>query len=116
VRRCNLLYYLVDDSIQLVEPRTENSGLLQGKLLKRHRVAKRDEGGGFVAWADLTVGSDLLLYGRAIHLSGCDGFTRVRGGVVNNFYFYFYFFILFKLFYFTFIWRCREYWPTPLAN
>ena len=37
VRRCILLYYLEDGSVQLVEPREQNSGLQQGTLLHRHK-------------------------------------------------------------------------------
>jgi len=36
VRRCKVLFYLEDDSIQVVEPRDDNSGLSQGQLLGYH--------------------------------------------------------------------------------
>lgn len=37
VRRCALHFFLEDGSCELVEPRTDNSGLVQGTLLRRHR-------------------------------------------------------------------------------
>ena len=40
VRSVQLLYYLEDDTLCLVEPRLHNSGLDQGILVKRHRVPK----------------------------------------------------------------------------
>jgi len=33
VRRCKLLFFLEDDSMQVVEPRDDNSGLSQGSFL-----------------------------------------------------------------------------------
>ena len=32
VHRCKVLFYLEDDSLQVVEPRSDNSGLTQGPL------------------------------------------------------------------------------------
>ena len=37
-----LLYFLEDDTLSLLEPRRHNSGLDQGILVKRHRVPKSD--------------------------------------------------------------------------
>ena len=37
-----LLYFLEDDTLSLLEPRRHNSGLDQGVLVKRHRVPKSD--------------------------------------------------------------------------
>ncbi|KAF1790760.1 Protein of unknown function DUF1126 [Phytophthora cactorum] len=38
VRRCEVLYYLEDDTLQITEPKVENSGILQGNFVKRHRI------------------------------------------------------------------------------
>uniref|UniRef100_A0A8C3U5H7 EF-hand domain containing 1 n=1 Tax=Catharus ustulatus TaxID=91951 RepID=A0A8C3U5H7_CATUS len=38
IRQVGLYYYLEDDSMCIIEPKVKNSGLLQGKLMKRHRV------------------------------------------------------------------------------
>ncbi len=37
VRRCQILLYLEDGSLSVVEPKEDNSGLFQGTFLKRHR-------------------------------------------------------------------------------
>jgi len=37
VRNCNLHFFLEDGSLEVVEPRTDNSGLHQGKVLHRQR-------------------------------------------------------------------------------
>jgi hypothetical protein len=38
VRKVHVYYYLEDDSLQVSEPRVDNSGLQQGLLVKRHRI------------------------------------------------------------------------------
>ena len=40
IRNIRLLYYLDDDSMQVSEPKEENSGIPQGVFIKRHRVPK----------------------------------------------------------------------------
>ena len=44
VRPVKIYYYLEDDSISIVEPIVENSGIPQGKLIKRQRLPKNDQG------------------------------------------------------------------------
>ena len=39
-RRFTIFYYLVDDSIQIVEQRKNNSGYMQGLYMKRHKVPR----------------------------------------------------------------------------
>jgi len=39
VHRCKVLFYLEDDTMQVVEPRDNNSGLSQGTLLAPHKVS-----------------------------------------------------------------------------
>lgn len=74
LRKCALCFFLEDGTLSVVEPRQENSGLEQGTLLKRHRVAKAD--GSELGTADLRVGTPVPLYGRMFHIVGCDAFTR----------------------------------------
>ena len=74
LRKCTMYYYLEDDTLQVSEPKVDNSGLPQGIFLRRHRV-KNAEGDG-VTFKDLVVGTDLELYSRVFHIIGCDGFTR----------------------------------------
>jgi hypothetical protein len=64
-----------DGTVSISEPKVENSGLSQGKFLKRHRV-QREDGSGFLGPGDFRVGEDLMFYGRLFHVTGADRFTR----------------------------------------
>lgn len=75
VRNVTIYYYLDDDTIHIVEPKKENSGIPQGVFLKRHQLPKH-EGEGLVQWEDLSVGSNLNVYGRVFRITDCDSFTR----------------------------------------
>ncbi|NWV31567.1 EFHC1 protein, partial [Grantiella picta] len=76
IRQVGIYYYLEDDSICVIEPVVKNSGLLQGKLMKRHRVPKNEQG-DYYHWKDLNVGINLTMYGRTYRLVNCDSFTKV---------------------------------------
>lgn len=78
IRQVGLYYYLEDDSMCIIEPKVKNSGLLQGKLMRRHRVPK-NEHGDYYHWKDLNLGIDLTIYGRTYRLVNCDSFTKVGG-------------------------------------
>ncbi|KAG1675125.1 hypothetical protein FOA52_003348 [Chlamydomonas sp. UWO 241] len=74
VRKIILYYYLEDDSMHMAEPKTDNSGIPQGVLIKRHKVTKED--GTFFTPVDFSVGAELSIYGRAYFLTDVDKFTR----------------------------------------
>ncbi|KAH9187271.1 hypothetical protein AeNC1_010752 [Aphanomyces euteiches] len=81
VRKCIILYYLEDDTIQIIEPKVENSGILQGNFVKRHRIPKpeSDEDGNmtFYTFKDLAmIGAQVTFYGRTFHIQSADPFTR----------------------------------------
>ena len=65
-RRNLLLYYLEDDTLEIVEPKQLNSGLYQGTFLKRIRLQKPT--GEYYKWNDLTIGFDLKVFGRVFSL------------------------------------------------
>lgn len=94
-------YFTEDDTLALHEPRVTNSGLPQGKTLKRMRIpiaAMQLPATGFVGimpplrtsgsdiraavpgvhltWRDLTVGEELTLFGRRMRIAACDLRTR----------------------------------------
>lgn len=75
VRRCVLFYYLEDGTLQISEPKIENSGLPQGCFLKRHKVL-RDASRSNVTHTDLNIGKNLTLYGRTFHIVSTDAFTK----------------------------------------
>ncbi|OQS07881.1 EF-hand domain-containing protein [Thraustotheca clavata] len=79
VRNCIILYYLEDDTIQIIEPKVENSGILQGNFVKRHKIPKpeSDENGdmSFYTHWDLGLGAEVTFYGRTFHIQSADKFT-----------------------------------------
>ncbi|NXS55251.1 EFHC1 protein, partial [Brachypteracias leptosomus] len=75
VRQVRIYYYLEDDSMSIMEPAVKNSGLLQGKLLRRHRVPKNDHGDHY-HWKDLNRAMNLTMYGRTYRIVNCDPFTE----------------------------------------
>jgi len=74
IRKLILYYYLVDDTINIIEEKFENNGIVSGPFLKRAKVISKD--GNFINFNDLLIGKDLLIYGRYIKLTKCDKFTR----------------------------------------
>ncbi|KAF7694415.1 EF-hand domain-containing protein 1 [Silurus meridionalis] len=75
VRPVVLYYYLEDDSMCVMEPRLKNSGIPQGKLLKRQRMPK-NKCSEHYHWKDLNLAMDLCLYGTVYRITQCDAFTR----------------------------------------
>jgi len=74
VRKCEIYYYLEDDSIQIVENKQENSGIPQGTFVKRHQVPKDDD--SFFTLDDFVIGQTLNIYGRVFHLISCNSATK----------------------------------------
>lgn len=75
VRPVDIYYYLEDDSISVVEPVVENSGMPQGKLIKRQRLPK-DDFGNHWHWKDLNNGQSFTFYGKNFRITNCDLFTK----------------------------------------
>uniref|UniRef100_A0A8D2A9A6 Progestin and adipoQ receptor family member 8 n=1 Tax=Sus scrofa TaxID=9823 RepID=A0A8D2A9A6_PIG len=76
IRQVNIYYYLEDDSMSVIEPVVENSGIPQGKLIKRQRLPKNDRGDHY-HWKDLNRGINITIYGRTFRIVNCDKFTQV---------------------------------------
>lgn len=77
VRPVVIYYYLEDDSICIIEPTVENSGIPQGKRIKRHQLPKNERGEHY-HWKDLNLGMDLNVYGVKYRITQCDTFTKVQ--------------------------------------
>ncbi|CAK6961838.1 EF-hand domain-containing protein 1 [Scomber scombrus] len=75
VRPVIIYYYLEDDSMCIIEPAVENSGIPQGKRLKRQRLPKNERGDHY-QWKDLNLGIDLKVYGVKYHIIQCDVYTK----------------------------------------
>lgn len=76
VRPVVIYYYLEDDSMLIYEPTVENSGIPQGKRIKRQLLPK-NERGEYYQWKDLNLGMDLEVYGVKYRITQCDAFTQV---------------------------------------
>ncbi|XP_060046027.1 EF-hand domain-containing protein 1 isoform X1 [Erinaceus europaeus] len=75
IRQVHIYYYLEDDSMSVMEPIVENSGIPQGKLIKRQRLPKNDVGNHY-HWKDLNRGINITIYGKTFHIVDCDHFTQ----------------------------------------
>ena len=73
VRHVTILFFLEDDTIQILEPRERNSGIPQGTFLRRHRAKKDDD--SYINVGDFVIGGEFTLYGRTYFISDCDKFT-----------------------------------------
>lgn len=74
IRACTLFFYLEDGTIQICEPKIENSGMPQGAFVKRHRVPHPD--GGFYEPKHLTCGSNISIYAKTFRVANADDFTK----------------------------------------
>lgn len=86
VRKVKIFYYLEDGTIQITEPKIENSGISQGCLVHKQRIPKpapcHNE---FISILDLNVNTNIKIFDRVYHLIGCDLFTRHflnRAGII----------------------------------
>ncbi|CAM4687424.1 unnamed protein product [Leuciscus chuanchicus] len=75
IRPVVIFYHLEDDTMCVTEPPVENSGIPQGKLIKRQRLIKNQRG-DLYHWKDLNVGMDMSLFGRDYRITQCDAFTQ----------------------------------------
>ena len=76
IRKCNIFYYLDDDTMHIDEIREENSGIVQGYFIKRQRCEKEGQKGVFITWRDLNLRSEIFLFGKKFRICACDEFTK----------------------------------------
>jgi hypothetical protein len=76
IRKCNIFFYLDDDTMHIDEVREENSGIVQGYFVKRQRVEKEGQPNVFITWKDLNLRSEIFLFGKKFRICMCDDFTR----------------------------------------
>lgn len=77
--RVSIYLYLEDDSIHVSEPRTANSGIPQGTLIRRHKIVNPNalKTGQHYMIRDLNVECEVTFYGKTFKIISCDDFTRV---------------------------------------
>lgn len=76
MRKLVVKYFLDDHTIEIIEPRVKNSGLPQGKFLRRQKVPKNGNYKEFLSFNDFEVGSSVAVFGRNIMIYAVDNFTR----------------------------------------
>ncbi|KAK6091135.1 hypothetical protein BDEG_24632 [Batrachochytrium dendrobatidis JEL423] len=77
IRRVNIYFYLEDDSVHVSEPKTVNSGIPQGTLIRRHRIPKPNSKiDQHYIVSDFNIGHQVTFYSRTFMIVGCDEFTR----------------------------------------
>ena len=84
-RRVNIIVYLEDNSIEIVEPKEENSGTSQGRFLKRHVISKQpsrrpdspaEPTPEIFTIKDFYAGAELVFYNRTYIVLDADGHTK----------------------------------------
>lgn len=78
IRYVDIYFYLLEETISVVEPKIENCGLVQGKVFIRQKVPCHYDQSKYLDWKDLNVGLDVEMFGRIYTLIDCDSFTKVR--------------------------------------
>ncbi|KAG4065244.1 hypothetical protein HA402_012686 [Bradysia odoriphaga] len=76
VRKVKILYYLEDGTMQVSEPRIDNSGLSQGCIVSRQKIPRTNGSCEYLSILDLNVNSTIQIFDRVYFISGCDQFTR----------------------------------------
>ena len=74
VRKAIMYYYLEDDTLQVNEPRQENSGIPQGNFIKRHQVPTPGGDANYTL-EDIWIGGSITIYGRVFQIIGCNPST-----------------------------------------
>ncbi|KAL9185270.1 hypothetical protein ACHAXT_003047 [Thalassiosira profunda] len=75
IHTCELFFYVEDGTLEIIETKQENSGIVQGRFLRRSRVAKPGSA-SFYGIDDLKIGSQVVIYSRTFHVASCNESTR----------------------------------------
>ena len=75
IHTCEMYFYVEDGTMEIIETKQENSGIVQGQFLRRGRVLK-PESSCFYEIDDLKIGSEVLIYNRIFHIVSCNESTK----------------------------------------
>eukprot|EP01041_Mallomonas_annulata_P008874 gene8874-18373_t len=80
-RKVHISFFLEDNTMEIVEPIEPNTGLMQGKILRRHQVVKPSGGDpdpeiSIYVISDFTSGAIISIYHRNYSIIDCDNRTR----------------------------------------
>lgn len=91
IRKLRILYYLVDDSIEMIEDKEVNSWMPQWGFVRRAKIPKPDKQERFdpnnffkfqnnktefYTVKDMIVWTNIDVYGKIITITSCDTYTR----------------------------------------
>ena len=77
IHTCELYFYVEDGTMEIIESKQENSGIVQGRFLRRSKVAK--PGGSSSSYYeidDLKIGSQVVIYSRTFYIASCNESTK----------------------------------------
>lgn len=72
-RRFVVTFFTSDDTFSVYEPRTQNSGVMEGQFLKRQRMRRPD--GVYYGMSDLGINAVLTFHSRQFELLSADDYT-----------------------------------------
>ncbi|XP_046966018.1 EF-hand domain-containing family member C2-like [Vanessa cardui] len=76
LRKVEIFFFLEDGTIKVIEPKTDNSGLSQGTLIRRQRIRLPFSSDLYYDLLDLNIGREVTFYGKVFKIVNCDNFTR----------------------------------------
>mmetsp|Transcript_47642 Transcript_47642/g.101246 ORF Transcript_47642/g.101246 Transcript_47642/m.101246 type:complete len:662 (-) Transcript_47642:30-2015(-) len=75
IHTCEVYFYVEDGTMEIIQTKQENSGIVQGRFLRRSRVAKPGSS-SYYEIDDLKIGSQVVIYSRTFHIASCNESTR----------------------------------------
>lgn len=81
-RKVHISYFIEDNTLEIIEPIQANTGLMQGKIVRRHQVVKpttdttQNPEISIYMINDFTAGSQISIYNRIYTIIDCDSHTR----------------------------------------
>ncbi|KAM8858253.1 EF-hand domain-containing family member C2 isoform 1-T1 [Synchiropus picturatus] len=77
IRKCKIYFYLEDDTIQVMEPKSKNSGMKQGVFIHRQKIPLPPPNQGeFYNIYHFNINQEMELFARKFIITDCDPFTR----------------------------------------
>ncbi|CAI6358946.1 unnamed protein product [Macrosiphum euphorbiae] len=79
LKQLKIIYFLVDETIQVNEPMKQNTGGPQGCFIKKQKIPLPgcdQETGPYYRLPDLVVGTTVIFYGKELRITGVDAYTR----------------------------------------
>mmetsp|Transcript_38036 Transcript_38036/g.68510 ORF Transcript_38036/g.68510 Transcript_38036/m.68510 type:complete len:663 (+) Transcript_38036:60-2048(+) len=75
IHTCEMYLYVEDGTMEIIQTKQENSGIVQGRFLRRSRVAKPGSS-SYYEIDDLKIGSQVVIYSRTFRIVSCNESTR----------------------------------------